>query len=119
MSRRELHPADRVRLTHVLTAAREALDFARGRSRADLDSEPMFRRAVIHCIQEIGEAAARVSEESRVLAPSLPWAQIVGMRHRLVHAYFAIDAELVWEVLQRDLQPLIAELEKLLEQGGK
>lgn len=116
MPQRDLHPADRVRLTHVLAAAREALDFARGRSRADLDSQPMFRRAVVHCVQEIGEAAARVSDETRALAPRVPWMQIVGMRHRLVHAYFSVNADLVWEVLQRDLDPLVVELEKLLGQ---
>lgn len=119
MPQRDLHPSDLVRLTHVLAAAREALQFARGRERSDLDSDPMLRRAVVHCIQEIGEAVSRVSEETRARAPAIPWTQIVGMRHRLVHAYFAIDANLVWEVLQLDLGPLVAELEKLLGQGGE
>ncbi len=118
MPQRDLHPADRVRLTHVLAAAREALQFARDRERVHLDSDPMFRRAVVHCVQEIGEAAARVSEETRARAPGIPWTQIVGMRHRLVHAYFAINADLVWEVLQRDLGPLVAELEKLVGEGN-
>lgn len=74
---------------------------------------------MVHCIQEIGEAVSRVSEETRARAPAIPWTQIVWMRHRLVHAYFAIDGNLVWEVLQRDLGPPVAELEKLLGQGGE
>src|SRR4051812_39107038 len=114
MSPPELDADDRVRLTHMLWAAREALAFASGRSRPNLDTEPMFRRAVVNCIQEIGEAASRVSTKARATSPKLPWEQIVGMRHRVVHVYFAIDHDLVWEVLERDLQPLIAELERLL-----
>ena len=118
MPQPELDAADRVRLTHMLWAARDAKAFASGRSRSSLDSEPMFRRAVIHCIQEIGEAASRVSPEGRTAVPRLPWNQVVGMRHRVVHAYFSIDHDLVWEVLDRDLRPLIEELERLLPDVG-
>jgi uncharacterized protein with HEPN domain len=114
MSRRDMDPADRIRLTHMLAAARQALEFAAGRTRTSLDSEPMYRRAVVHCIQEIGEAATRVTPEGRQASPGLPWKQIVGMRHRVVHAYFNIDLDLVWEVLARDLRPLVAELEQVL-----
>ena len=110
----EIEQADRVRLTHMLEAARQALQFAQGRTRASLDTEPMFRRAVINCLQEIGEAVVRTTKKTRALAPGLPWDQIVGMRNRLVHVYFAINNDLVWEVLERDLQPLIVEVERLL-----
>ena len=56
------------------------------------------------------EVAACVSPAGRELAPSVPWQQIVGMRHRLVHTYFAINSDLVWEVIDADLKPLIAAL---------
>lgn len=98
----------------MLEAARQAVAFADGRTRADLDTNPMLCRATIHCIQEIGEAASRVSPEGRLAAGSLPWNQIVGMRHRLVHVYFDIDRDQVWEVVVRDLPTLIAALEQVL-----
>ena len=79
----------------------------------------MFRRAVVHCIQEIGEAAAQVSEESRRQTPDIPWPQIVGMRHRLVHVYFAINLDLVWEVIVRDLPPLIQIVTEALGERSK
>ena len=110
----EFDAQDRVRLTHMLWAAREALEFARGRSRETLDDEPMFRRAVVSCVQEIAEAARQVSDSARSHTPNLPWTKIVGMRHRLVHVYFSIDHDLVWEVLDRDLKPLVQELQRLL-----
>ena len=110
----ELPAPDRVRLLHMLQAAQQALEFAAGRERASLDQDAMFRRAVINCLQEIGEAAVRVTEDTRRRCPSLPWNQIVGMRNRLVHVYFAINLDLVWEALVRDLDPLVRELQTIL-----
>jgi uncharacterized protein with HEPN domain len=76
---------DRVRLVHMLEAACEAAVFARGKTRADLDQDRLLVRGLTSCLQEIGEAASRVSEASRARAPSIPWTRIIGMRHRLVH----------------------------------
>ena len=106
--------ADRIRMRHMLDAARQALSFAQGRTRSDLDADAMFRRAVTHCIQEIGEAASQVGEATRDTVPQLPWRQVVGMRHNLVHVYFNIKHEAVWQVLSQDLQPLVEALEAAL-----
>ena len=110
----ELHFADIVRLKHMRDAAREALNFSAGRDRTMLDTDAMFRRAVVSCIQEIGEAAVRVSLEARALLPDVPWRQIVDMRNRLVHVYFNVDPDLVWEVVARDLAPLLDSLDRAL-----
>jgi uncharacterized protein with HEPN domain len=106
--------ADRERLRHMLVAAQDAEFFAAGRSRADLDSDRMFARAVLHAIQEIGEAAARTSEAGRSRAAQLPWGSIVQMRHILVHAYFNVNFDFVWRVIERDLAPLIEALKAAL-----
>jgi uncharacterized protein with HEPN domain len=105
---------DRIRLRHMLEAARQATEFASGRTRADLDSDAMFRRAVVHCLQEIGEAASQVGESTRATVTGIPWRQIVGMRHNLVHVYFDIKHELVWKVVSQDLGPLMAVLDAAL-----
>jgi uncharacterized protein with HEPN domain len=98
----------------MLDAAREGMGFIRGRKREDLDIDAMLRRALKDCIQEIGEAAARMTEDGRERAPSLPWRQIVGMRHRIVHVYYDIDADALWEVAVRDLPVLERELQAAL-----
>jgi uncharacterized protein with HEPN domain len=98
----------------MLDAARQALEFSAGRDRRTLDTDAMFRRAVINCIQEIGEAAVRITPEARALMPAMPWRQIIDMRNRLVHVYFNINLNFVWEVLERDLQPLIDGIEAAL-----
>lgn len=108
---RRVEISDRVRLQHMLDAARQVIGFVKGRTRADLDTDAMLARAVIHAIQEIGEAASRISEATRTRTGGVPWTMIVGMRHRLVHVYWGINLNLVWEVASRDLEHLIFAIE--------
>jgi uncharacterized protein with HEPN domain len=93
-------------------AAREALSFVQGRTRSDLDSNRMLVRALVNAVQEIGEAAAKVSDLGRARIPALPWGSIVQMRHILVHVYYGIDLDALWGVVEKDLRPLIDEIEE-------
>jgi len=104
-------PADRERIEHMLTAGRAAMSFVARRERAHLDIDDMLRRALINTIQEIGEAAARVTDPGRARVPSLPWGRIVAMRHVLVHVYWGVDLEQLWKVAVEDVPVLVAALE--------
>ena len=73
--------------------------------------------ALVKAIEIIGEAAYQVSSETRSQIPEVPWEDIMGMRHRLVHAYFDIDLDVLWSTVQNDLPPLIAVLESVLQKG--
>lgn len=107
---------DANRLRHMRDAGREALEFARSRARSDLDTDRMLVLALIKDIEIVGEAANQVSEETRTQFPDIPWADITGMRHRLVHAYFDINLEILWRTVQQDLPPLLVALEKALDE---
>lgn len=113
-----MSPDDRIRLRHMAEAAEQALAFARGRQRADLDTDTMLRFALTQAVQIVGEAAANVSPEGRVEAAAIEWPAIVGMRNRLVHAYFDIDANQVWTVVVRDLPVLLAQLQPFVAADG-
>lgn len=102
---------DLIRLRHMLDAAREAMGFAEGRKRADLDSDRMLVLSLVKAIEIIGEAAYQVSETTRAQLVSIPWEDIVGMRHRLVHAYFDINLDILWRTLRDDLPALVTLLE--------
>ncbi len=108
---------DEIRLRHMLDAAREALSFTQGRTRSDLDRDRQLVLALVKDIEIVGEAAARITEPGRRDAPEIPWQRIVGMRNRLVHAYFDIDLEVVWKTVQEDLPQLIALLEEAIPSG--
>ncbi|MHC4932873.1 MAG: HepT-like ribonuclease domain-containing protein [Planctomycetota bacterium] len=62
----------------------------------------------------MGEAASKVTEDTRRMHPSLPWLDVIGMRNRLIHAYFDVDLDRVWDTLTADLPPLTTELERIL-----
>jgi len=98
----------------MLDAALEAVSFAADHERADLDSDRLLVLGLLKCVEIIGEAAVHVSEKTRLLYPQIPWAAITGMRNRLVHVYFDIDLDQVWEAVIKDVPPLIVELEKIL-----
>ncbi len=106
--------SDETRLRHMLEAAREAAAFRAGRSRDDLLKNRVLTLALVRCVEVIGEAAAKVSPEVRVQHPAIPWADIVGMRNRLIHAYFDIDLDRVFDTLTLDLPQLITEPERIL-----
>ncbi len=107
-----------VYLHHMLDHAREAMELARGRTRADLDSERLFELAVFRLLEVIGEAASRVAPADRDRVPDIDWPKVVGMRNRLIHGYDTINLDLVWHVLTVDLPPLVVALAEALGEEG-
>lgn len=110
MSRHE----DDIRLRHMLDHAREAVTMTRGSARADLDTDRRLNLALVRLLEIVGEAAARVPAEQRILHPDIPWPEIVGLRNRLIHGYDSVDFDILWQIVTEDLPPLIATLEKTL-----
>ena len=108
-----LNPEDLVRLRHMLDAARKAVDFSRGRTRDDLDSDEMLSLALVRLLEIIGEAAKRISEEFRQQYSEIPWNQISGTRDRLIHGYFDVDLDIIWSIVADDLPILIAGLDRI------
>lgn len=102
----------------MLDAADLAMGFIRGRKSADLGSDAMLRLALTRAVEIIGEAAAQVTPETRADLPGLPWAQIVGMRNRLVHAYFDVDPAVLWATAELALPDLRARLQAELQKGS-
>jgi uncharacterized protein with HEPN domain len=101
----------------MIDAANAAQRFMAGRVRADLDSDQMLLFAVVRAIEVLGEAAARVSADTRDSLPAIPWKPIIGMRNRVVHAYFDIDREVLWQTVTAELPLLQTSLRKALESG--
>lgn len=105
---------DRVRLRHMVEAAESAVQFMAGRQRRDLDEDRMLLFAVVRAIEVLGEAASKISEETRTTHASIPWRAIIGMRNRLIHAYFEINTEIVWQTVTREIPVLLPELRALV-----
>jgi len=114
MPRSSLQKDDEIRVRHMLDATNEALAFAEGRTREDLDRDRMLVLALVKCIEIIGEAATKIAYKTQVLFPDVPWPAIVTMRHRLVHAYYDVDLDRVWDTVTTDLPPLLQSLQSVL-----
>lgn len=83
-------------------------------SREEFDGDEDVRLALTHLVQTLGEAARRVPEGLRQSHPGIPWAAIVGMRHKIVHDYLTVDFDLVWDVSSVEIPTLLPKLEELL-----
>jgi uncharacterized protein with HEPN domain len=115
-----MSPDDRWRVSHMIDAAEQALAFVQGRARPDLDADAMLRFALMRAVEVVGEAATKVSEAGHAEMSAVPWLQIVGMRNRLVHAYFSINHDVLWDTVHLALPPLLAQLKAMpgLEQDA-
>ncbi len=102
---------DAIRLRHMCDAARLALKLSSGKRREDLESDPGLALSLIRCLEIFGEAASKVTPESRSKLPEVPFEKAVGMRNRLIHAYFDVDLEIVWVTITEDLPSVLPYLE--------
>jgi len=106
---------DRQRLLDIL----EAIDKIEGRlpaGRAQFLQDELIQVWVVHHIQRIGEAAAALSEPLRERHPRIPWRDIVAMRNVLVHQYFGVDLDEVWDTAVADLPSLRRDIEATLRE---
>jgi len=106
--------SDETRLRHMLDHATEAVQMMRSRPRRDLDSDRQLNLALVRLMEIVGEAASHVSQPAQGRLPGIPWPSIIGLRNRLVHGYDEVDLDVLWQILQVDLPPLILELRKAL-----
>ena len=109
-----MRPEDVVRVRHMIDAAEEAVGFAHGKTRESLDLDRMLTLALIKDIEIIGEAASKIGEETKALHPHVPWPAIVAMRNRLIHAYFNINLDILWQTIEEDLPFLLSRLRKII-----
>jgi uncharacterized protein with HEPN domain len=107
---------DLTRIRHMRDAGKEILEFAAENSQSSFSSNRMLQLAIVKDLEIIGEAANNVSAECQEKYSYIPWRAMVGMRNRLVHAYFGINLDVIWQTVQQDLPPLIQSLERALEE---
>ena len=105
------------RRQNVIEAAETVGQFIAGRKREELEQDRLLLFAVIRAIELIGEAASKVSEETRINVTTVPGGAIIGMRNRLVHGYFDIDPEIVWETACHEVPLLLPPLRDSIDKA--
>jgi len=102
-------------LRHILVEADYLVARSAGLSYNDFAADETLRRAFVRSLEIIGEAAKHVSEDFRTQHPTVEWRAMAGMRDRLIHDYFGVDFELVWDVVHRRIPELRAQIASILE----
>ena len=109
---------DSVYLRHVAESIARIRNYT-SRGHETFVAEAIVQDAVIRNLEVVGEAVKRISDSTRLKAPQIPWKQIAGMRDVLIHNYFGVQLDRVWQVVERDLPPLEAAVADLLAQADK
>jgi uncharacterized protein with HEPN domain len=103
--------SDAVYIEDMLTYARRAQERVRGLSRDDFEAVVAHQESVAYNLMIVGEAASKLSEETRAKFPTIPWNEIKGMRNQIVHGYADTERDTLWETVTSDLPLLIAALD--------
>ena len=105
-----------IRLRHMRDFAAEAIGMIQGKDRNALDDDRVLELALVRLMEIIGEAAGRVTPETRQQLPSIPWSDVVAMRNRLIHGYDNVDHDILWDTITHDLPILLKAVDELLRQ---
>ena len=105
-------------LAHMLAAASRAISLLDDREREDLDTDDVLVLALTRLLEILGEAVRGVAEETRARHPEIPWSAMAATRDRLIHGYFAVDLDIVWQIVKRDLPPVAEALREMVPPEG-
>jgi uncharacterized protein with HEPN domain len=103
---------DRLYLGHILEAADRIVAYGE-RGEDAFRNDLMIQDAIVRNLQVMGEAVKKVSPETRSEHPDIPWKDIAGMRDRVVHNYFGVSLDIVWDVVRNHVPPLREKLKEL------
>ena len=105
---------DSVYLRHIIDSCERIERYMEGVSKDKFFETELLQDAVIRQLEIMGEAASNLSDDLRLSNPQVPWRQIIGLRNRVIHAYFEVNLQIIWEIIKGDLPVLKQEIERIL-----
>lgn len=108
---------DSLSLRQMSDHIEEAIALSKGRQRSDLETDRLFSLALLKLVEIVGEAATRVSESKQAAHAVIPWREIAGTRHHLVHGCDAVDYDILWNIVTLDFPPLASQIKAILSEA--
>lgn len=105
---------DKLRLIHILESIEEIEKYTAGQNLENFMQNSMMKFASVKQIEIIGEAANHITEETKYKFSEIQWRQITGLRHVLVHEYFGIDSNIIWQIIKDDIPALKMNIQEVL-----
>ncbi len=102
-------------VTHMIESGEAVMSFTEGLDINDFESDQRTYKATLWDLRIIGEAATRIPDEIREANPHIQWRQMIGMRHRITHAYEATDTDIIWDTIKTDIPKMLIDLRELLK----
>ncbi|HMF19044.1 MAG TPA: HepT-like ribonuclease domain-containing protein [Gemmataceae bacterium] len=99
----------------MLESAEKALQLVKGKKQTEFLQDEILQLALSRLVEIIGEAASRVTKVTRDRQQKIPWRDIIATRHRMVHDYYLVNVEVLWEIVKHDLRPLVNNLKQILQ----
>ena len=106
---------DQIRLQHTIDAIAEIRSFIEGLDFEGFSKSSLIKSACIRQLEIIGEACNRISEELKNENPDVPWRQVVGLRNVLIHQYFGVDEQIIWDVIQKEMLMLESRAKEIMD----
>jgi uncharacterized protein with HEPN domain len=109
-------PRDRAFIEHILDSITAIETFIQGVNKEKFLKERMIRGAVVREIEVMGEAAKNISRETRKKYPDIPWKKMTGMRDKLIHHYFGLDFNVIWDTIREEIPKLKKQMMDIIDQ---
>jgi len=106
-------------LNDIIESITDIKDFTKGMTIEDFVKDRKTMKAVVRCLEIIGEAANKMPQHIRNSYSEIPWEEISGMRNKIAHEYFGIDLNIVWQTIKEDLEPLAGTVSQMQKDLGE
>lgn len=111
-----MSPSPAELLRHIIDELEYLLARARDLNREEFVADETLKRAFVRSIEIVGEAAKKLPDEFRRAHPDIPWREMAGMRDRLIHGYFGVDYDIVWDVAVNEAPRLRRSIQRILRE---
>ena len=101
-------------LNDIVESITDIREFTTGQTRESFSADKKTIKAVVRSLEVIGEAAGKLPQHIRDGYPEISWQEIIGMRNRLIHEYFGVDLDIIWQSIKEDLEPLDKMVRKII-----